>query len=154
MSAKDATLAMGVTTDKVELLSGGVTARVEVRDGASIVRDFHLLTERIEKAVSARVIEAAALADMRSDDENSGANGSLLAPSERAGEAIDVPITSNNEGHIKSDCLDSETLRPKLPPSHNSHNEIEPAAAVPGGGGIGPPPGGSERHSYSREEIL
>jgi hypothetical protein len=47
MSAKDAALTFGIVTDKVELLSGGVTSRVEVTDGAAVLKRFLDLHERI-----------------------------------------------------------------------------------------------------------
>jgi hypothetical protein len=101
MSAKDAALTFGIVTDKIELLSGGVTSRVEVTDGAAVLRRFLDLHEKIEKTVRGEVIEGAV--EMGSIGEKSAVNGPALPASV-------CPITSDNENHIKSDCVDAEAL--------------------------------------------
>jgi hypothetical protein len=111
MSAKDAALTFGIVTDKIELLSGGVTSRVEVTDGASVLRRFLDLHAKIEKTVRGEVIEAT---EIGPDGEKSAVNGPALTPG-------DQPTTSDNENHIKSDCVDVEPL---------SHGHIDSIVSI------------------------
>lgn len=105
MTAKDAALTFGIVTDKVELLSGGVTARVEVTDGAAVLRRFLDLHERIEKTVRGEVIESAPVIG------SAGENPALNAPPDPgASDAAIEPITSDNVQNIKPKVIDAEPL--------------------------------------------
>lgn len=106
MSAKDAALTFGIVTDKVELLSGGVTQRVEVTDGAAVLKRFMDLHERIEKTVRGEVIESKALV-IGSAGQNPATN-SAAAP--EPGPERPEPITADNNRHVKSNCVDAETV--------------------------------------------
>jgi len=158
MTAKDAALTFGIVTDKVELLSGGVTSRVEVTDGAAVLKRFLDLHERIEKTVRGRVIDAG---EIGSDEQNSAAN-SDRSPAPGAGPS--APITSDNEYHIKSDSVGVERLtdadinaddsiiaRPMESPRSVP---LEPGAAADRAGGVAAPREGSEPHRLTQPEIL
>jgi len=139
MSAKDATLAFGVVTDKVELLSGGVTSRVEVTDGASVLRRFLDLHEKIEKTVRGEVIETAV--EIGSIGEKSAVNAAALPASVS-------PITSDNENHIKSDCVESEGLSDDAISPIVSIDAERPVSSLPAADG---PRGGDAALAESRQ---
>jgi hypothetical protein len=57
-STKDAVLAVGVLTDKMQLLSGGVTERVEHIERLDIFSDFPAFIESLEMEVKNEVLES------------------------------------------------------------------------------------------------
>jgi len=158
MSAKDAALTFGIVTDKVELLSGGVTSRVEVTDGAAVLKRFLDLHERIEKTVRGEVIEPA---EIGSAGQKSAANSDRSPDAGHDGPGL---ITSDNESNIKSNCVDAETLTDR---AVNAIDTIETevgltslpspdaaGAAAPGGGGLRAAREAAEPHRLEQPEIL
>lgn len=159
MTAKDAALTFGITTDKVELLSGGVTARVEVTDGAAVLKQFLDLHARIEKTVRGEVIESAPVTG--SGGENSALNALALPDAPAA--PIDG-ITSDNSQHIKSKVIDAEHVTDDAIDAiviRESETDLpapadEASAPGPdtGAGGVAESAPASLPHLYNQPEII
>ncbi len=151
MSAKDAALTFGITTDKINLDDGNATARIEITDGSAVIRKFTELHERIEKIVHGEVIDPPSLpapAENDFDRENSAPNAT---PASQASD----PITSDNRDHIKSNVVDTEELTHDATDSYNFQNETDvPAGAGEGGGGDRSSTVAAMPHPLTQLEIL
>jgi len=158
MTAKDAALTFGIVTDKVELLSGGVTSRVEITDGSAVLKRYLDVHERIEKIVRGEVIEPARIG---SDEQKSAANSDR---SPDAGAEASEPITSDNEYHIKSDSVETERLTDAdinadvtiitRPMDSVGSVPKKPGAAADRGGGDRSAPEAAMPHRLTQPEIL
>lgn len=159
MTAKDAALTFGITTDKVELLSGGVTARVEVTDGDAVLKKFLALHARIEKTVRGEVIESAPVIG------SAGENPALNAPPDPgASGPTGERITSDNDQHIKSNSVDAEHVRDDainaIVIRESETDSPAPADEAPapgpdtGAGGVAESAPANLPHLYKQPEIL
>lgn len=152
MNAKDAALTFGIVTDKIELLSGGVTARVEVHDGAAVLARFMELHGNIEKMVRGEVIETAPVTG--STEEKPAANGAGACETFAA-------ITSDNKSNVKSGIVDPETVTTdtinSIPITELADADpltVRAIPAPPGGGGIAARQPADQPHPLIQPEIL
>jgi hypothetical protein len=94
MSARDALIGVGILGEKMQLLAGDVTTRIEVTP-VNIIERFNRLHERLEKLANARIIEANSL-----DTDPAGENSATKGPGQIR--LLDPPISTKNETKANS----------------------------------------------------